>query len=137
MISVQIVLHCFAHEIDELQRIACHLKRNLGMVDDVSWNFKFVLNLSTKTYDWKESKIDTEFFMSKFEYICSTWKLISCLNFSIQATKFLLFLCEICFAKIITVMRTNACFHNVLPFKILLTDLSILFTSLLQQYHKL
>ena len=72
MISVQIVLHCFAHEIDEFQRIVWHLKRNLGMVDGVSWNFKFVLNMSTKTYDWKESKIDTEFFMSKFEYICST-----------------------------------------------------------------
>ena len=71
MISVQIVLHCFAHEIDEFQRIVEHLKRNLGFVDGVRWKFMFTLNVSDRVYNWNESKMDRQFFVSKFQAICS------------------------------------------------------------------
>ena len=73
--TVEVVIHVFAHELHEFQRVVEQIKRNLSVFEsggkEKRWSFFFVLNVSRDYYDWRESKIESDFFCQQFKQLIS------------------------------------------------------------------
>lgn len=67
MNNYEIVMHVFAHELHDYQRIVEQLKRNLTFVDQSKWHFDMTLNVSYDYYDWDKSELTPGFFVKQFE----------------------------------------------------------------------
>jgi hypothetical protein len=60
-----ISIHISPYEIDNYQTFIHQLRRNLNYIDD-EIIFSPYLNLSTYFYDWRNSKLKSDFFVNKF-----------------------------------------------------------------------
>ena len=68
-----ISIHISPYEIDNYQTFIHQLRRNLNHVED-KIIFSPYLNLSTYFYDWKNSKLKSDYFTSRFEELNSIVK---------------------------------------------------------------
>ena len=68
--TCEVVMHVFAHEMQDFQRTVEQLKRNLAFVDEAHWHFDITLNVSEDKYDWKTSILNPSFFVEQFEDLC-------------------------------------------------------------------
>ena len=71
MKKYEVVMHIFAHEMHDFQRLTEQLKRCLSFVDTDSWCFDITLNVSSDYYDWNTSELTTGFFTRQFEGLCN------------------------------------------------------------------
>ena len=70
MKTIQIVVHVFAHEMHDFQRVIEQLKRNLEFTQAKSFSFDITLNVSETKYDWQNSILQPSFFVQQFEDLC-------------------------------------------------------------------
>jgi len=71
MNKYEIVMHIFAHELHDFQRLTEQLKRCLSFTNATQWKFDITLNVSSDYYDWSGSELTTGFFVRQFEGLCS------------------------------------------------------------------
>lgn len=71
MNKYEIVMHIFAHELHDFQRLTEQLKRCLSFVNKDQWKFDITLNVSSDYYDWNGSELTTGFFVRQFEGLCN------------------------------------------------------------------
>ena len=67
---IRIVTYVMPWEIDEFDRmITTFAKSKHYLNDGEKVIFDCALNISDKTFDWKQSKLDQQFFVDKFNMI--------------------------------------------------------------------
>ncbi len=71
MKKYEVVMHIFAHEMHDFQRLTEQLKRCISFVDEGNWHFDITLNVSSDYYNWSTSELTTGFFVRQFEGLCN------------------------------------------------------------------
>ena len=88
---LRIVTYVMPSEIDEFDRmITTFAKSKHYLNDGEKVIFDCALNISDKTFDWKQSKLDQQFFVDKFNMIQEKCDWAHQVNFTIEQEGYLL-----------------------------------------------